>query len=211
MGNDVIAAVEARALREGQPLLKGEYPLFEWRPDEPIQNNENQDVDNHEPAQVDEEEHDDDVDNDEHNQENAEDGDKHENVSTSDEDDNDNIDISFGTENDDDLSYEPEDTSDSDDEIKPNQDENITEESSDDGNTTAAVADIEERRSDNYIELRSAIKQEVPDIEEIRSDHHIRELRSAIKLEDVTAAHDTQGPQLRRSNREQNYEHRNTY
>ena len=30
MGNDVIAAVEARALREGQPLLRGGCPLFEW-------------------------------------------------------------------------------------------------------------------------------------------------------------------------------------
>ena len=217
MGNDVIAAVEARALREGQPSLKGGCPLFEWRPDVPIQNNENQDVNNHEPAQLDEEEHDDDdnndddIDNDEHNQENTENDDEHEDVSTSDEDNDENIDISFGTENDDDLSYEPEDTSDSDDEIKPNQDESIAVESSDDENTTAAIADIEEIRSDNCIELRSAIKQEVPDIEEIRSDHHIGELRSAIKQEDVTATHDTQGPQLRRSNRERNYEHRNTY
>ena len=32
-----------------------------------------------------------------------------------------------------------------------------------------------------------------------------------ITQEDVTAARETQGPQLRRSNRERNYEHRNTY
>jgi hypothetical protein len=35
--NAVISAVEAMAEKEGQPLIKGGFPLFEWRPNAPVE------------------------------------------------------------------------------------------------------------------------------------------------------------------------------
>jgi hypothetical protein len=37
MTNAVISAVEAMAEKEGQPLIKGGVPLFEWRPNESVE------------------------------------------------------------------------------------------------------------------------------------------------------------------------------
>ena len=45
MGADIIVSVEIRALREGQPLLRGNGPLFEWQPGVPVDNKDKQDND----------------------------------------------------------------------------------------------------------------------------------------------------------------------
>jgi len=37
MTNAVVSAVEAMAEKEGQPLIKGGVPLFEWRPNASVE------------------------------------------------------------------------------------------------------------------------------------------------------------------------------
>jgi len=44
MTNAVISAVESMAEKEGQPLIKGGVPLFEWRPNVPVEDTLEEDV-----------------------------------------------------------------------------------------------------------------------------------------------------------------------
>ena len=44
MTNAVISAVEAMAEKEGQPLIKGGVPLFEWRPNASVEDFLEEDV-----------------------------------------------------------------------------------------------------------------------------------------------------------------------
>ena len=44
MTNAVISAVEAMAEKEGQPLIKGGVPLFEWRPNTSVEDFLEEDV-----------------------------------------------------------------------------------------------------------------------------------------------------------------------
>jgi len=44
MTNAVISAVESMAEKEGQPLIKGGVPLFEWRPNAPVEDTLEEDV-----------------------------------------------------------------------------------------------------------------------------------------------------------------------
>jgi len=44
MTNTLITAVEAMAEKEGQPLIKGEVPLFEWRPNASVEDFLEEDV-----------------------------------------------------------------------------------------------------------------------------------------------------------------------
>ena len=44
MTNAVVSAVEAMAEKEGQPLIKGRVPLYEWRPNASVEDFLEEDV-----------------------------------------------------------------------------------------------------------------------------------------------------------------------